>query len=415
MSSPKDARVNSIFEILGAYFCDTFFNHIYRSAHLNTKNNSSLTDEYMRRVHAYVIGVKTDKECYSEVVQGIHSYFIGTTRFTTMSFNDFVDNVIKVCVPADYFTQFTQQDKDELLSSIICDLVSNIAIYTTQPDILRKIIDEHKTKAEVTVRMIQDSIISFLTTKRTTIHNKFLQKIGQSREFVSIDTIKDMEKVIKRLVKEKSDLTTNCIALEKSMIDAKQQIRDGKIREQKLMRIIELLKIEISKGPAEAGNNVSAIPENKVGEKLFFIKESPIQRQTEPIQRQTELIQRQTEQPIQRQTEPIQRQTEPIQRQTEPIQRQTEPIQRQTEPIQRQTEPNQRQTEPIQRQTEQKQKIEEFKQFIETQKNTSNLAEITNIKENNTSNLEKISSLGEQTDNYETLSMLDELDPIFEE
>jgi hypothetical protein len=396
MSSPKDARVNSIFEILGAYFCDTFFNHIYRSAHLNTKNNSSLTDEYMRRVHAYVIGVKTDKECYSEVVQGIHSYFIGTTRFTTMSFNDFVDNVIKVCVPADYFTQFTQQDKDELLSSIICDLVSNIAIYTTQPDILRKIIDEHKTKAEITVRMIQDSIISFLTTKRTTIHNKFLQKIGQSREFVSIDTIKDMEKVIKRLVKEKSDLTSNFIALEKSMIDAKQQIRDGKIREQKLMRIIELLKIEISKGPAEAGNNVSAIPENKVGEKLFFIKESPIQKQTE------QPIQRQTEQPIQRQTEPIQRQTEPIQKQTE------HPIQRQTEHhIQRQTE------QPIQRQTEQK--IEEFKHFIDTQKNTSNLAEITNIKENNTSNLEKISSLGEQTDNYETLSMLDELDPIFEE
>jgi len=382
MSSPKDARVNSIFEILGAYFCDTFFNHIYRSAHLNTKNNSSLTDEYMRRVHAYVIGVKTDKECYSEVVQGIHSYFIGTTRFTTMSFNDFVDNVIKVCVPADYFTQFTQQDKDELLSSIICDLVSNIAIYTTQPDILRKIIDEHKTKAEVTVRMIQDSIISFLTTKRTTIHNKFLQKIGQSREFVSIDTIKDMEKVIKRLVKEKSDLTSNCIALEKSMIDAKQQIRDGKIREQKLMRIIELLKIEISKGPAEAGNNVSAIPENKVGEKLFFIKEHPIQRQTE------QPIQRQTEQPIQRQTE-------------QPIQRQTE------QPIQRQTE------QPIQ--IEQKQKIEELKYFIDTQKNTSNLAEITNIKENNTSSLEKISSLGEQTDNYETLSMLDELDPIFEE
>jgi hypothetical protein len=388
MSSPKDARVNSIFEILGAYFCDTFFNHIYRSAHLNTKNNSSLTDEYMRRVHAYVIGVKTDKECYSEVVQGIHSYFIGTTRFTTMSFNDFVDNVIKVCVPADYFTQFTQQDKDELLSSIICDLVSNIAIYTTQPDILRKIIDEHKTKAEVTVRMIQDSIISFLTTKRTTIHNKFLQKIGQSREFVSIDTIKDMEKVIKRLVKEKSDLTSNFIALEKSIIDAKQQIRDGKIREQKLMRIIELLKIEISKGPAEAGNNVSAIPENKVGEKLFFIKEQPIQRQTEPIQRQTEPIQRQTEQPIQRQTE-------------QPIQRQTE------QPIQRQTE------QPIQRQTEQK--IEELKHFIDTQKNTSNLAEIANIKENNTSSLEKISSLGEQTDNYETLSMLDELDPIFEE
>ena len=359
MSSPKDARVNSIFEILGAYFCDTFFNHIYRSAHLNTKNNSSLTDEYIRRVHAYVIGVKTDKECYSEVVQGIHSYFIGTTRFTTMSFNDFVDNIIKVCVPADYFTQFTQQDKDELLSSIICDLVSNIAVYTTQPDILRKIIDEHKTRAEVTVRMIQDSIINFLTMKRTTIHNKFLQKIGQSREFVSIDTIKDMEKVIKRLVKEKSDLTSNNSILEKSIIDAKHQIRDGKIREHKLMRIIELLKIEISKGPAEAGNSISAIPENKVGE----IKQP--------------FIIRQIEQPNQRQIE----------------------------------QPNQRQNEH---------KIGEIKHFSilnndNQQKNTSNLAEISNMMRTNTLNLEGISNLVEQSDKDETISMLDLLDPVFED
>ena len=383
MSSPKDARVNSIFEILGAYFCDTFFNHIYRSAHLNTKNNSSLTDEYIRRVHAYVIGVKTDKECYSEVVQGIHSYFIGTTRFTTMSFNDFVDNIIKVCVPADYFTQFTQQDKDELLSSIICDLVSNIAVYTTQPDILRKIIDEHKTRAEVTVRMIQDSIINFLTMKRTTIHNKFLQKIGQSREFVSIDTIKDMEKVIKRLVKEKSDLTSNNSILEKSIIDAKHQIRDGKIREHKLMRIIELLKIEISKGPAEAGNSISAIPENKVGE----IKQPFIIRQIEQPN------QRQNEQPNQRQNE------QPNQQQIE------QPNQRQIE------QPNQRQNEH---------KIGEIKHFSilnndNQQKNTSNLAEISNMMRTNTLNLEGISNLVEQSDKDETISMLDLLDPVFED
>jgi len=383
MSSPKDARVNSIFEILGAYFCDTFFNHIYRSAHLNTKNNSSLTDEYIRRVHAYVIGVKTDKECYSEVVQGIHSYFIGTTRFTTMSFNDFVDNIIKVCVPADYFTQFTQQDKDELLSSIICDLVSNIAVYTTQPDILRKIIDEHKTRAEVTVRMIQDSIINFLTIKRTTIHNKFLQKIGQSREFVSIDTIKDMEKVIKRLVKEKSDLTSNNSILEKSIIDAKHQIRDGKIREHKLMRIIELLKIEISKGPAEAGNSISAIPENKVGE----IKQPFIIRQIEQPN------QRQNEQPNQRQNE------QPNQQQIE------QPNQRQIE------QPNQRQNEH---------KIGEIKHFSilnndNQQKNTSNLAEISNMMRTNTLNLEGISNLVEQSDKDETISMLDLLDPVFED
>ena len=55
-----DPKVVSVFEIISAYFVDTVFNHIYASARTGTAAGASLSDEYARRLQAYVTGVKTD-------------------------------------------------------------------------------------------------------------------------------------------------------------------------------------------------------------------------------------------------------------------------------------------------------------------------------------------------------------------
>ena len=173
----QDPKVISVFEIISSYFVDCFFNHIWHSARINLVGGTSLTDEYVRRIQAFVTGAKTDSRCYSEVIQGVHNYFTGTTRFTTLSFADFVDRIVGVCVPPEYFKQFSAQDKDELLSSVICDLVSNLAAGVTKPDILRRIIDNHAVTPGVTVRMMQDIAVSALISKRASLHNKFLHKM----------------------------------------------------------------------------------------------------------------------------------------------------------------------------------------------------------------------------------------------
>ena len=114
----QDPKVISVFEVVSSYFVDCFFNHVWHSARTHVVGGASLTDEYVRRIQAFVTGAKSDPRCYSEVIQGVHTYFTGTTRFTTLSFADFVDRVVGVCVPPEYFGQFTAQDKDELLSSV---------------------------------------------------------------------------------------------------------------------------------------------------------------------------------------------------------------------------------------------------------------------------------------------------------
>jgi hypothetical protein len=258
--SNQDPHLISIFEVLGAYVVDTVFNHVHHSATVRRSGEASLTDEYVRHIQAYVTGVKNDEHCYGDVIQGIHKYFINTTRYTTLSFADFVDRVVSVCVPAEYYRQFAVQDKDELLSSIVCDLVSNLAAYATTPEMLHRIIDEHTASTSVTIRMLQDYALKTLLSKRADITNKFLKRMGQAREHVSMATVDDMKKVLRRLVKEKAEAVARAedaeAALEEAdatIEDLETQLEKAKARERKALQLVSLLRSGKELGPEVAG------------------------------------------------------------------------------------------------------------------------------------------------------------------
>jgi hypothetical protein len=261
-----DPRVISVFEIIGAYFTDTMYNHVYHSAKTNVTSGSSVTDEYVRRIQAYVVGVKGDATCYRDVVQGVHTYFTGTTRYTTLSFAEFVDRIIGICVPEEYFRQFAPQDKDELLSSVICDLVSNLASFATKPDMLRRIIDGHRTTPEVTIRMLQDAAVNALITKRAALHNKFLRKMGQARDQVSMDVVDDMKKALRRLLREKAAATSRADEAERTLDHFKNQVKAGKLREAKLLKLVNLMRRGRDEGPAAAGVSLRIPQRERIAE-----------------------------------------------------------------------------------------------------------------------------------------------------
>ena len=238
----QDPKVISVFEVVASYFVDCYFNHVWHGARTHVSSGRSLTDEYTSRIQAFVTGTKNDPRCYSEVIQGVHSFFIGTTRFTTLSFAEFVDRIVGICVPPEYFRQFSAQDKDELLSSVICDLVANLAAGTTKPDMLRRIIDEHSKTPEVTIRMMQDIAVSSLITKRAALHNKFLHKMGQAREAVPLDVVEDMKKALRRLVREKTEAESRASQAEDRADVMKIELKESKQRETKLRKLVELLR-----------------------------------------------------------------------------------------------------------------------------------------------------------------------------
>ena len=254
----QDPKVLSVFEVIASYFVDCYFNHVWHGARTHVSAGRSLTDEYTSRIQAFVTGTKNDPRCYSEVIQGVHSFFIGTTRFTTLSFAEFVDRIVGICVPPEYFRQFSAQDKDELLSSVICDLVANLAAGTTKPDMLRRIIDEHSKTPEVTIRMMQDIAVGALITKRAALHNKFLHKMGQARDAVPLDVVEDMKKALRRLVREKTDAEARAVQAENELEVAKESLKGSKQREMKLRKLVELLRSGQAAGASSAGLDIIA-------------------------------------------------------------------------------------------------------------------------------------------------------------
>lgn len=240
--STQDPKVISVFEIIGGYFTDTIFNHIYAGAKTNLKSGSSITDEYVRRLQAYMTGIKNDEKCYSEVIQGVHRYFTRLTRYTTLSFSSFVDRIVGVCVPEKYFQAFSPSDKDELLSSIICDLVSNLIVYAAKPDMLKRIIDDHEKSPSVTIRMLQDTAISSLLAKRALVNNKFMTKAGQAREHVPMDVVEGMKDALRRLVKEKTEALELAAKATERLSRAENLLTEERVKNGKALKMISLLR-----------------------------------------------------------------------------------------------------------------------------------------------------------------------------
>ena len=240
--STQDPKIISVFEIIGGYFTDTIFNHIYAGAKTNLKSGSSITDEYVRRLQAYMTGIKNDEKCYSEVIQGVHRYFTRLTRYTTLSFSSFVDRIVGVCVPEKYFQEFSPTDKDELLSSIICDLVSNLIVYAAKPEMLKRIIDEHEKSPSVTIRMLQDTAISSLLAKRALVNNKFMTKAGQAREHVPMDVVEGMKDALRRLVKEKTEALEVATKATERLSRVENLLAEERVKNGKALKMISLLR-----------------------------------------------------------------------------------------------------------------------------------------------------------------------------
>ena len=280
--SSYEPRLISILEVLAAYFVDVFFNHIYSSARTGQKTGGSLTDEYVRRVQAYVVGVKTDEQCYRQIVQDLHAYFRKMTRYATLSFADFVERIVQQFIPSEYYDLLKLPEKDESLGSIIADLVSGIAAYVTSPDIIWRLIDEHDHNPQVTIRMVQDQSVTILLGKRGEIHNSFLRRIGQAKDTVSMDVVEDLKAAIRKLVKQKADLKSLLGETEERVMELEDEVAGFKKREAKFRKLVQMMQAEREYGQPAAAHAATVPPRNSHAEPdpLDF------RHQTEPPRRE---------------------------------------------------------------------------------------------------------------------------------
>jgi hypothetical protein len=246
-----DKRLISIFDVVGSYFVDILFNHIYNASKLHVSGNSSITDEYKRNVQAFIIEVKNNHSSYTKTISDLHKYFVCSTSYKTISFSQFIDNIVELVMPEEYFDSLNSEEKDEVLGSTICDLISSLGVYATSPDMLSRIIDHHDLQHQITIKILQQYAITLLLAKRDSIYNKFLKNIGQAKETVSIDLVENMRKVIRRLVKEKTELLAYIDKLERRARHKDDDTMQFKKVEARLRDKIEDLQAELDERRSE--------------------------------------------------------------------------------------------------------------------------------------------------------------------
>ena len=114
--------------------------------------------------------------------------------------------------------------------------------------------------------MMLDSAVNALIAKKAAIHNKFLRKAGQARDQVSMDIVDEMKRALRRLVKEKATILSRAEEAEEANEALKKQVREGKVREAKMRKLIQLLHHERDYGPAAAVASLKAPPRDTIAE-----------------------------------------------------------------------------------------------------------------------------------------------------
>jgi len=143
----------------------------------------------------------------------------------------------------------TAEEKDEILSSVICELVSGLVVYCTAADMLRRVIDARDTETAVTIRMMQEKAVAIQEQKRDAIHNDFLRQLGQPRETVPAHLVEKLKKALKQLAREKADEEARADeaeeeagGLQDEVDDLREEVRRLRAREAKYRRALELLR-----------------------------------------------------------------------------------------------------------------------------------------------------------------------------
>ena len=179
MSSVKiPAHIARVFEYVGCYATDVFYNHLFVSA-VNKKKNSaqeqnvSLTDEYRKAVMAFSYATKNDRKCYLGIVKGIFTFYQTHTYNSASSFDSFINMFIGLFVPSDYETQLSKTHKDQTLMRIIISLIDGMAVFATRVDTLKLIIDQHSSRTNVV--MMQDHARDLLIMEREKIFSMFVR------------------------------------------------------------------------------------------------------------------------------------------------------------------------------------------------------------------------------------------------
>jgi len=170
-----NSKTLDICELIGSYFVDIFYNHLYSTAKKQAaKNQTTTTQEYKNSIISYTEAINSNHKYYKQTVDSLHAWFKVNTSHLAITLDQFQLMIIKEFVPQQFTNELAQKDMDIILSEIITKTAIDFGIMVSKPQHIKQIIDSHKD--DVNVKFFQNEILDILLERRDIIFNKFIEK-----------------------------------------------------------------------------------------------------------------------------------------------------------------------------------------------------------------------------------------------
>lgn len=200
-----DTKTLAVFDIVGTYFVDVFYNHLYtRAAEMVKKGaKQNITDAYKENIFNYQSGLKIHSN-YVKTLKNLHEYYQQWTTYSAIIFSEFQDKILSNFIPMDYYRDFSNKDKDSTLYAIIMQTVNELVVYTTSNQIFLDIIDNHGDKDFIAI--MQDETVDMLILQREEYYNKFYSEQNKTEATVSKNIFKKLKKEYILMAKKNLEL-----------------------------------------------------------------------------------------------------------------------------------------------------------------------------------------------------------------
>ena len=239
------ARTISIFEVIGSYFVDTFYNHLHATSQKNHEmrasngKNRSLTDEYKFTLETYLKGISNDHKYYEKAIKGVLEAYRTHTKYTTISMLDFINEILQHYLPEEHFTILNTEQKFFFLNKIITQLVKAVITEITQIQYMRMVIDDHAN--EQNVRLWMEIVVDMQIMIRETLFNEFIKQERGSTNGRDISETVDVE-VVRKIVDSRNKLWEEVQSLLKQKCELEVELSRAK-------KIVEVLYAKVQSMP----------------------------------------------------------------------------------------------------------------------------------------------------------------------
>ena len=195
-------RAISTIEIVSSYFVNIYYNCLYQEGkrlHIDSRVES-VTTGYKHAIKAYINSFD-NPDLYRKIVSGIHKYYHNTTRFTSISFSDCINEIVKHFIPEAFFDSTTNTQKDSILRVILLNSVKRFSSEVICSDMLAIIIDKH---ADYGIsRRMQDCMVQALMFEREKMFQKIFSTSTETQDGASFAMVTRLKQELVKIAREK--------------------------------------------------------------------------------------------------------------------------------------------------------------------------------------------------------------------